>query len=184
MFRARLAIWNRDYIGNRIRPPILFCILSDPRCHPVDPIYRVCRLGSTALARHLWTPCRGICRWLAASSPPRISILVRIYTLPYSPAIVWIYRVKARARACMHTRASLIGTAVVKHFDFVRFVAIWHLICARRFSRMILTWAVRELRRTYNIRNAKCLSEEYFQMMENNTRNIIRSVIIILVHKI
>lgn len=161
-----LIVWDASRISrnleqglyrDRIRPPILFCILSDPRCHPVNPIYRVCRPGSTALARHLWTPCRGICRWLAADSSLAFRFLC--VSAPFRilpPDRVDLSRKGTRTwarSACMCTRASLIGMAVVKHFDFVRFVAIvWRLICAHRFSRMILTWPMRDLKITYILR--------------------------------
>jgi len=133
MLCAHLAIWSEEpYRHHRTHPPILFCILSDPRCHPVDPIYRVCP-GSTALARHLWTPCRGICRWLAADSSLAFRSPCVSCTLPYSPARIHMY---VRARIC----ASLMRTTVVKHFDFIWLVPEFSVSspCAL-FSRMIFT---------------------------------------------
>lgn len=125
MLRAHLAIWNRDYISGPYMSPNSTLHIKrssmPPRGLDISSMPpRIDSAGTSLMNSMPWhMPMIG--RRLI----PRISISMRICTLPYS--LMFISHIYTR----IHVHSSLMR--IVKHFDFVRFVAgIWHLVSSVR----------------------------------------------------
>lgn len=125
MLRARLAIWSRDYISKPYMSPNSTLHIKRSSMPPRGPDIssmppRIDSAGTSLMNSMPWhMPMIG--RQLI----PRISISVRICTLPYS--LMLISHIYTR----IHVRSSLMR--IVKHFDFVRSVArIWYLVSSVR----------------------------------------------------
>lgn len=124
MLRVRLAIWSRDRISGTSPNSILHIKRSSmpPRGPDISSMPRIDSAGTSLMNSMPWhMPMIG--RRLI----PRISISVRICTLPYSLMLT------SRVRTRIHVHFSLTRLALVEHFDFVRLVAgIWHLVSSVR----------------------------------------------------
>jgi len=77
---------ERELYRDYIRPPILFCILSDPHCHPRGPDISSMPSWIDSAGTSLMNSIPWHMPMIGRRLIPRISILVRICTLPYSPA--------------------------------------------------------------------------------------------------